>query len=1316
MKKMLWKDIFKSISKSKARFLSIMSLMLIGSFALVGLKVTGPNMRSTGENYFNELNVSDLTVIGTLGIDDNDVKAIDQTTGVRSIEYGYLKDVVIKDTKTSIRIFSKGEKISDYEQVSGKLPEKANEIALDNSYADQYKLGDTIEFTEKEDVSGQTILKEHKFKIVGFIYSGEIVSSINQGVSTAGTGSLNGYAIVPKKTFDSEIYMLARMTFRNLEKVDPYSDNYTDKLQKHKDDLSERLKNQPEIRLATIKKEYQGQIDDGQKQINQAKQQLKDTEQQLKDAKGELANGTQQIQDAQTELTTKVNDANEQITNGESQITTAQASIEAGEQQLATAQTQLADGSGTLNEKWTQLQNGKQQLSQARSTLTSANDQLTIAANALASGKEQLAAGYNQVNENQAKLAVAEAQITQAEQTLATKQQEYDTKNNEYQTALNKFNQQKQEYTAGVQQLQTAQTDLDTKKQELEAGKQQYVTTMNQLTDSKNELEQALKNPDLTEEEQAELQSKLDNVNANLSQAQVAYNHFIETVYTPGMQQIETTQQALNTKKAELDKANQKLTEAEQQLATSKQQLDAGAAELSAANAEIEQQKAALANAKGQLQAAQETLSQKEAYLNEKEVEYQSGLQQYNAGIASYNQNLGTYYAGLNEWYEGAAMLDKKSAEYQENVDRLAQVKHELATKQTELTTAKDTLATEQKEGEQQLADAKSELAKKQKEYEEKNQTFQSKKEEAEKEIAKNQEKLDKAQEMVDHLSLPTYSLNSRREIPGGEGYRIYGSISKIVDSLANVFPIFLYFVAALVTLTTMARFVDEERIKSGTLKALGYENKDVIRKFTFYGLTSSLSGTILGIILGHTLLPLIVYNAYHSGFTLPKIELHFHWGISFVAILLALISSVVPAFVVASRELKENPAQLLLPKPPSAGSKILLERIKPLWNRMSFTHKVTARNIFRYKQRMMMTIFGVAGAVALLFAGFSVQHSIGGINDRQFGSLIHYDMIVAQNEFVPEDQEQALDEQLSTSEIKQNKAIHYEELTKVAGSNKDTQEIKLIVPESTNDFSDYISLVDRKSGDKLSLPDDGVIISERLAKLLDVKTGDTVTFKDSNQKDKKMKVAEVTEMYMGHFAFTSKAGYENLFGTDFATNAYLVNLKNPSTKNTKEQAAKFINLDSVAGVVQNTTLMNQIDTIVHSLDKIMKVLIVVAALLGIVILYNLTNINVSERMRELSTIKVLGFYDKEVTLYIYRETILLTILGIITGFGIGELLHQYIINVVPPDDVMFNPALSSISFIIPTIIIAVVTTILAFVINSRLKRVDMLEALKSVD
>ena len=1271
-----------------------MGLMLLGSFALVGLKVTGPDMRATGETYFNDLNTADLTIISDLGLDENDEETIRKVKGADQIEFGYLKDVVLKDSKTSLRIFSASKDLSTYQLIEGKLPEKEDEIALDEQFASEYNVGDTIEFTEKEEVNGEKALTRDSFEVVGFVYSGEIISNVNLGQSTAGTGALKGYAIVSEEAFDSDFYMLARLTFEDTKTLDPYSDEYTDKIQAHKNQLSNLLKDQPEIRLATIKKDYQKEIDSGQAKIDDAKQEINDTQKQLNDAKEQLEDGQTEIEVNEKKLNDQVAEAQSQINDGESQMSAAKTSISEAVEQLADAKQQLNQGQATLEDKWEQLTSAKQQLADAKKSLAAANAQLQKGSAAIYEGRQQLAAGYEQLQSRQNQLAKAEKQIETADQTLTQKQNEFDQKNQEYQENKQIFDQKNKEYESGLAQVQKAQAKLEAKDQELERAKEQIETGIQDLENKAENLENKLAAEELSPEEKEEIQKQLEKTQQALKSAQKEQDHFLKETYAPGKAEL-TAKQKVLAAKAQLDTAEKQLTEANKELDTKKEALQAG---------------------KEQLTAGKKTLSEKESLLQEKEEEYQAGLAEYNAGVASYNQNINQYYAGLNQWQQGAATLDEKSAEYQKNADKVTEAQNELANKQQELTAAKDELATKKADGETQLAEAKQTLADKEKEYEEKEQEFQDKLPEVEEEIEENQDELDEAQETLDHLSAPVYSLNSRREIPGGEGYKIYSTITWIVDAIGNVFPIFLYFVAALVTFTTMTRFVDEERINSGTLKALGYDNQDILKKFIFYGLVSGLSGAIIGIVLGHTLMPLIVYNAYRTGFTVPKIEYHFHLGVTLVALLLAIVSSVLPAWLVAQREHNQMPANLLIPKAPSAGSKILLERITPIWNRMDFTHKVTARNIFRYKKRMFMTIFGVAGSVSLLFAGFSVQHSISGINERQFGDLIQYDAIVAENDYVPADQQDEIDELLHSNEVDQYETIHFEEMTKVAGENKDTQEIKLIVPNHPENFSDYVHLVNRKTEEKISIPEDGVVISERLANLLDVDVNDTITLKDSEDKEQEMKISAITEMYMGHFAFTSKEAYQTIFGQEPTDNAYMVNLKNPSLKNTEDQAAKFMDLSGVKGVVQNTTLTNEISTIVDSLDQIMTVLIIIAVLLGVVILYNLTNINVSERIRELSTIKVLGFYDPEVTLYIYRETILLTLLGILVGFGIGEWLHQFIITVVPPEDVMFNPALSASSFIIPTVVISIVTIILGFVINHRLKHVDMLEALKSVD
>ena len=1133
-KKALWKDIKKCFSKSKGRFISILCLVALGSFALVGLQVAGPDMRKTGEAYFENLKLADVSIIGDYGIDDNNEAAINQASGTDKIEYGYLKDVVIADTDTSIRVFSETDGISEYELIDGRMPEKEDEIAVASFFSDSYSIGDTIALSEKEDIAGNTVLKHHEPKIVGFVNSSELLSIINMGQSTAGTGELQGYAVVTKEAFDSEVYMIARLSFADTKGVNPYSSEYTDLIGAHKDELNELLADLPSLRLASIKNEYQTKIDDAKDQIDDAKAELSDALDKLTDGEQELSDAKQKYSDSLTEYNTKkadvenqLKDAENQIISARSQITNAQAELSAKNTELDSAKAELATARKTLDLKW---------------------------------------AEYNEKS----------AQLEELKQMKA--------------------------------QLDTAQTELD---KQISAAEAAVGMTIEQIEAALPVLQVMLPST------QYEQLSALVNAKNDLESKWDAYNA-----------------------------AAAESEEAEKQLTAAKTELESNESEYNSKKEEIE-------TADIQLAAANAELSQKEQELESAEAAY-----------------------------------DKNKSE----------ADSELANAKTELDNA----------------DAK--ISKSEKELEDGWAEYNEKKPDADKEIADAEEKVSSAQSALDRLKQPVYALDTRREVPGSEGYRIYGNVSDIVDALADIFPIFLYFVAALVTLTTMTRFVDEERINSGTLKALGYNNRDIVKKFTVYGLAAGMTGAVLGIIAGHTLLPMIVYNAYGKSFTYPQIELHFYPFISITALLLAFFCTVVPAFIVANKELKEKPSSLLQPKPPEAGSKILLERIRPVWNRMNFTHKVTARNIFRYKKRMLMTIFGVCGSVTLIFAGFSVQNSISGIKDRQFGDIMKYDLIVAQNDGLDETQTEEINTLLNSDEIKSQIPIHYETVSKTAGKNNDTQSIKLIVPDNEDMLADYIKLCNRSSGKTIELSDDGGVISERLAKLIGVRVGDTFEFSDENKNVRTVKVSGITEMYTGHFIFMNRACYESSFSHKYASNANLVTLNDRSSDNAKLQASKFIELDGVKGVVQNTTLTNQIDTIVHSLNKIMQILIIVAMLLAVVILYNLTNINVSERIRELSTIKVLGFYNKEVTMYIYRETMLLTVIGILVGFIFGDALYRYILAIVPPDDVMFNPALGAEAFIIPIIVIAVITLVLGLMMNRRLKNVDMLEALKSVE
>lgn len=1174
----LWLDIRRSIRHSMGRFLSIVGLMALGSFALVGLFVTGPDMRATGRAYFDALDAADILVIGDFGLNDEDCALIEQANGIDEVEYGYLKDAVVDGTTESYRIQSLPERVSRYEVVEGRLPQAPDEIALDSFSQGEYAIGDTVTFDEKPDAQGDTVLTRDTFTVVGFVSSSEIISGVNMGASTAGSGELSGYAVVIPETFDSKVYMTARLTFEDTRGVDPYADEYADLVHAHREDLEDLLADQPGVRLAALRAENQATIDDGQAEVDAGYAELADAEAELSDARSQLDEGAAQIA------------VNEQQLEGE---TTEAAS-------------ELADGAAQI-----------------------------------AAGREQLEAAQEAYDEKATELAAAQQQIADGQAQLAAAQEEYAAREAAYEEGV-------------------------ALRPKIEAGIETIAGALSELADAEelvSGIPEAFLKP-------AVVTSVLEDKLAELfpggapsaeDPAYEAYEQLCGIIEEVANLPADTAGEELRTMLLDrLAALSASLSETRSGLEETLEQLDAAPAALEAARTQIEQNEAKLEDARAQAAVGEERLA----------------------------------VAGAE----------------------LAAAQAELEQKEAELAAGRDTLAATAASAEAQLAAAKEELAASEAEYQEALEAYNAQKPEAEERLSQAEADLAEAQEKLDRLEAPGYSASSRREVPGGDGYKIYATVAQIVDALAWVFPILLYFIAALVTFTTMTRMVDEERIGAGTLKALGYSDWDVALKFVVYGFVSSMIGTVLGIVAGHTLLPWIVYSAYATKFVLPPIHLLFDPAVSVVAVVLGLVSAVLPAWLAVRSELRDKPSELLLPKPPASGSKILLERIPFIWNRLSFTHKVTARNLFRYKKRMFMTVFGVAGAVILLVAGFGTQYSISGISAEQFGNIVTYDMIVAQVPTATDAELAELESELAGSDVERILSVHYEALTKVAGANGDTQDIVLIVPDDPAELEDYIDLRERVGGEDVPLDAGSCVLSERLAQLLGVGAGDSFTVSDATGEERELTCTGVTEMYMGHFVFMGEDAYEEAFGEAYAPNAALVTLADSSAVSVNALAAHLMELPAVRGIVQNTSLMAQIATIVESLNKIMVVLIVVATLLAGVILYNLTTINISERIRELSTIKVLGFFDGEVTMYIYRETMLLTALGILVGYVLGVWFRNYIITVVPPDNVMFDPTFAPYVFIIPLVIVGAITALLGVVVSRRLRDVDMLEALKSVE
>lgn len=606
---------------------------------------------------------------------------------------------------------------------------------------------------------------------------------------------------------------------------------------------------------------------------------------------------------------------------------------------------------------------------------------------------------------------------------------------------------------------------------------------------------------------------------------------------------------------------------------------------------------------------------------------------------------------------------------------------------------------------------AKEQAASQEKIHQAKEQLDQKKKDWAtgETELAKKEEELKKAQRERDQLEIPTYHVYDRKTMPGGQGYLMYSNASSSISAVGNIFPVVLYLVAAMVTFTTMTRFVDEERTNAGIFKALGYRTRDIILKFVLYGFFAGTIGTLLGTLLGHYFLSGIISNIITQGMVIGESREYFYGDMTLIALGLSFVASVLPAYWVSRKELKEEANLLLLPKPPVSGSKIFIERLHFIWKRLSFTHKVTARNLFRYKQRMLMTIFGVAGSVALLFAGLGIQSSVGGVSKRQFQEILSYELIVVKKTNASSRESKELTNRLEKSDIKDYRPIYSKVVEASLKGGRDKQTITMMVTDRT-DFSPFVSLRSLKQGEPLSLKK-GVIISSKLAQLARVTVGDRLTLDGHT-----FKVEGITENYVGHFVYMDQVSYQKIYGKRTSANSYLVQLKNPSTRQVQAVSQDMMALAAVKAVSQNASMISLFNSVAKSLDTTMMILVVVSILLAIVILYNLTNINVAERIRELSTIKVLGFHNKEVTLYIYRETILLSIIGILLGLGGGYYLHQFLIAMIAPDAILFYPKVGLGVFLFPVGGMILLLTLLGIYVDHYLRKVDMLEALKSLD
>ena len=555
-------------------------------------------------------------------------------------------------------------------------------------------------------------------------------------------------------------------------------------------------------------------------------------------------------------------------------------------------------------------------------------------------------------------------------------------------------------------------------------------------------------------------------------------------------------------------------------------------------------------------------------------------------------------------------------------------------------------------------------------------------------------------------------------------GYASYSQDSERIANIGKVFPVVFFVIAALISLTSMTRMVEEQRVQIGTLKALGYTKVQIALKYIIYAVLATLIGGIIGMLLGFRILPEIIYNMYAMMYSMKDVVLEFNTGIAITGLGLALICTVGATIIACYKELNLQPASLMRPKSPKAGKRVLLEKISWLWSKLKFTQKVTIRNVFRYKKRVSMTIIGILGCTALMVAGFGLRESVSNMIPSQYGEVFLYDMsITLKNEQTSDEIQKHIDE---VCNIKTNDkdndvtdAMAFN-MQAVEILNKETkQDIQLIVPKKTEMLSDYIILENRVSKEKYSLSDNGVVITEKLAKLLDIKQGDKITIKNSNDKQAEVEVKGITRNYLMHYMYISPEYYESIFGEKVKYNTIL--LKEQSEVRKSEESENKLGKKILENFnISKVTFMSQtksiFDEVMDNMTFVVWILIISAGLLAFVVLYNLANVNISERIRELATIKVLGFYDKEVYDYVGRETTILTIIGILLGLIAGYFLEMFILKTCELDILMFDTRISIWSYVYSASLTILFTLIVSVVTYFALKKIDMIESLKSVE
>lgn len=876
--------------------------------------------------------------------------------------------------------------------------------------------------------------------------------------------------------------------------------------------------------------------------------------------------------------------------------------------------------------------------------------------------------GWSEIDEAEKELADAEVELEDARAELDDGWQEYE----EGLAAL-------EEETAAAER-------------EIAANEQELTQTINDLNTQRSELVSQRSN----------LGTELANLNAAEGELNAGREQLEQAIHQvdAGLVEIDRNRGAIESGLAQLNAQEEELLGARTQLTQALQQPALPEAERQALQDQLAEAEAGLAEIETRRQEVRAPLEQEAALLAQRD-ELQRQLASLNAQAQELENGRSQIINGLNQIEAGISQID----------EGLTQANAGYA----EIENAKETVASETNNARVELADAEEQLNEAEEEYEEGLATFEEERETALEELEEGREELEEAEDELADLPEPTYYLFDRSD---NIGYMEYKDNADRLSIIAVVFPGFFFLIAIFISFTTMTRMVDEEREYIGIMKAFGYRNRQILIKFITYAILATFAGATLGILAGYAVIPPLIFNAYASMYDLPDMVVQQYTIYTIFAFIAATLSTVGASLLAVRHSLKSNAATLLTPKAPKRGSRIWLERITPIWKQLSFNTKITFRNVFRYKSRMLMTILGIAGSTGLIVTAFGISDSVGDIADVQFGEINQFQAFVALDHGSSQlEREEYLENLQNIEDIEDSLLLYQENLTaRMEGVN--TQDVMLYVPEEPDRINDFIRLRDVDDEKTIyELDDSGAVITQKLSELFALEVGDEFEFEREEDETLTITISEIVENYMGHYVYMTSDYYHEVTGNDAEVSPNLQFVKFDSESVEQEElGTTLLNQEAVLGVTYATAVYDAFADTLGSLDFVTQILVGAAAALAFIVLYNLTNINVAERQRELSTIKVLGSHDHEVTLYIYRENIILTILGIAVGMLFGQWLTNFIMGTMEIDNLVFGRVIHLDSYLYAGGLTLLFSVIVMIVIHYQLKRIDMVEALKAND